>query len=735
MSVINTVFGIPFGYLMYLLYQLSKNYGMAILLFTLVTKILMFPLSLISQKNAIIMAKIQPALDDIRRFHAGNNPLIMEEQKKLFKEEGYSTWKSLVPLLVQIPIILGLIHVIYHPLQHILRLDAATLDLLLNKTAQLLNTSREALGSGAELKIIEMVAENPALFQGMSGVEKILALDMQFLGADLSHIPSFSSLLILFPILSGASALLLAVCQNRHYVLQITQSAFRKWSISLFLVAFSFFFALILPAGVGLYWIAGNLLSVAVLFICNGIYDPKKLVPESYFQPKGKRSRKEKEEEKTREKAKKARQKEDRRRFMAIKGKQLVFYAENASYYRYFKGFIDYILKHSELVIHYVTSDPEDPVLRNDHPRLLGYYIGPVALISFMMRLDADMLVMTMPDLETYHIKRSIVRKDVEYVYLDHGMTSFHLMLKKGALDHFDTIFCYGPNHADEVRETERVYGLPRKKLVKTGYPLLDQMIEGAKALGPIQNDPKVIMIAPSWQKDNIMDFCLDDLIMPLLQTDYRVILRPHPEYVKRFPDKMERLKMRYEKHLGPYFDIQTEYQKTESVYSADLVITDWSSIAQEFSYATKKPSLFINTPMKIMNPEYQKIPLVPLDISLRDEIGRSLDLEQLDTLPALIESLMNEGEAWCRRIEQVVSDNIYDVGRAAEGGGRYIIETLSKKKHVQKENDEKQNALLELDNTWEAMRSQLSQEEAVMLLKQLEDFQKITKEQEDDHA
>ncbi|MDY0119908.1 MAG: CDP-glycerol glycerophosphotransferase family protein, partial [Clostridia bacterium] len=248
-------------------------------------------------------------------------------------------------------------------------------------------------------------------------------------------------------------------------------------------------------------------------------------------------------------------------------------------------------------------------------------------------------------------------------------------------------------------------------------------------------NDPKVIMIAPSWQKDNIMDFCLDDLIMPLLQTDYRVILRPHPEYVKRFPDKMERLKTRYEKHLGPYFDIQTEYQKTESVYSADLVITDWSSIAQEFSYATKKPALFINTPMKIMNPEYQKIPLVPLDISLRDEIGRSVDLEQLDTLPALIESLMNEGEAWCRRIEQVVSDNIYDVGRAAEGGGRYIIETLSKKKHVQKENDENQNALLELDNTWEAMRSQLSQEEAVMLLKQLEDFQKITKEQEDDHA
>ena len=83
MDVINALLGIPLGYIFYLCYGLLKNYGLAILLFTLLTKILMFPLSLIAQKNAITMVRIQPALDDIKQRFAGNNTLIMEEQKAL----------------------------------------------------------------------------------------------------------------------------------------------------------------------------------------------------------------------------------------------------------------------------------------------------------------------------------------------------------------------------------------------------------------------------------------------------------------------------------------------------------------------------------------------------------------------------------------------------------------------------------------------------------------------------
>ena len=49
-------------------------------------------------------------------------------------------------------------------------------------------------------------------------------------------------------------------------------------------------------------------------------------------------------------------------------------------------------------------------------------YIGEKKLITLMMKLDADVVVMTMPDLENYHIKRSYIRKDIEYIYIPHGM-------------------------------------------------------------------------------------------------------------------------------------------------------------------------------------------------------------------------------------------------------------------------------------------------------------------------
>ncbi|NLA81477.1 MAG: hypothetical protein GX849_01340, partial [Clostridiaceae bacterium] len=109
--------------------------------------------------------------------------------------------------------------------------------------------------------------------------------------------------------------------------------------------------------------------------------------------------------------------------------------------------------------------------------------------------------------------------------------------------------------------------------------------------------------------------------------------------------------------------------------------ITDWSSIAQEFSYATKKPSLFINTPMKILNPEWEEIPIIPLDISLRDQIGLSVDPGDLDQLADLVAGLLADKAGYEDRISRLVSRNIFDVGDGARAGGAYIIQALENKR------------------------------------------------------
>ncbi len=677
MQLINTLFGIPLGYLMYLCYRLVGNYGLSIILFTFITKVIMFPLSLVSQRNSIAMVRMRPQLEEIRRRYAGNGAELAARQKELYRHERYSALKGILPLLIQIPIILGLIHVIYHPLQHILRLESSTIATLLEKTAILTGKTVTGLGTSAELAVLEAVKANTDFFHGMSGVNEILSIDISFLGVSMAELPAIASITVLYPIISGASAFLLATYQNKHNILQRAQGSMSRWVTTIILIAFSAFFAAILPCGVGLYWIAGNLLSIPVLKLCNMIYDPDKLVDELAHLEAPKMSREERREVRALQREKRRRQRIDVKRFNTTKGKRLVFYSESDGFYKYFEGYIDYILEHSDVVIHYVTSDFHDRVFSMNHSRIQAYYVGPIALIRVMMLMDAEVVVMTMPDLGKYHIKRSLVRKDIEYIYTDHGMTSLHLMLQENALDNFDTIFCYGPNHILEVREMERVYGLPPKTLVRTGFPLLDSMIKGAEAISDAVNDPKVILIAPSWQQDNILEYCLDETLRPLLGAGYHIVVRPHPEFIKRFPGKMKAIEERYKDDVGEFFEIQTSFASSETVYSADLVITDWSSIANEFSYATKKPSLFINTPMKVVNPNYEKIPLVPLDISLRDEIGISVDVEDLDTLPDVVRTLFDSADQYKEHIAEVVKENIFDVGNGARGGGQYIVDTL----------------------------------------------------------
>ena len=130
----------------------------------------------------------------------------------------------------------------------------------------------------------------------------------------------------------------------------------------------------------------------------------------------------------------------------------------------------------------------------------------------------------------------------MEYVYVPHDMMSMHMGFREGALDAFDTIFCTGPHIVREVRATEKVYGLPEKKLVEFGYPFADKLIAAGEAerATHITGSRKEILIAPSWQEDNLLDSCIDQLINGLFCDGYHITVRPHPEYVKRYGARMQ---------------------------------------------------------------------------------------------------------------------------------------------------------------------------------------------------
>ena len=296
------------------------------------------------------------------------------------------------------------------------------------------------------------------------------------------------------------------------------------------------------------------------------------------------------------------------------------------------------------------------------------------------MKMDADMVVMTMPDLETYHIKRSYVRKDIEYVYMHHYPLSTHMIFRKGAFDYFNTIFCVGKIQETEIRKTEEVYNLPQKNLILAGYGLIEKMCEDYNRIkeGLKDNDCKNIVIAPSWHEGNILDSCIHEMLRQLLGRGYNITVRPHPEYIKRYLAKMNTIVNEYRDYLGNDLNFELDFTSSKSVFTADILISDWSGVAYEYSFVTKRPALFIDTKMKINNEEYKKIGMEPLEISLRDKIGARLTLDKIQDIEKHLISLLGNRESYEDIINEIFNEVISNFGYSGEIGGNYIIEKLN---------------------------------------------------------
>ena len=97
----------------------------------------------------------------------------------------------------------------------------------------------------------------------------------------------------------------------------------------------------------------------------------------------------------------------------------------------------------------------------------------------------------------------------------------------------------------------------------------------------------------------------------------------------------------------------------------------------------TLKPSVFIDTPMKVSNPDWQELGIEPTDISLRNEVGRSVSPDDLSKLPDIIAEMISNPDAWHDRIEEVRSRMIFNLGHGGEAAGRYLLDKILEKQNA----------------------------------------------------
>ncbi|MBR0404347.1 MAG: membrane protein insertase YidC [Eggerthellaceae bacterium] len=619
-------------------YALTGNWWISILLFTLITKVILMPMSLWVQWNSIKMVQIMPAINRLKVKHYGDRETIGELQNKLNKEKGYHPLLSLVPLAIQIIILFGLVDVIH--------------------------SITDSGAPGTE-------------FLGLVPIED-------------------GGLSWIMPVLAGLSAVAMGFAQNRINPLQREQSRAEKNMTNGLSIALSLFLGVFVAAGMAFYWVCSNLSAIAVQAICNIIIKPRKYIDYEDLAA----SRVELDELNSLEADRKKkwyqrdplakREKADYKRFFNVMGKHIVFYSEGSGFYKYFRGAIEYLLEKSDVVIHYVTNDPDDQVfeIAKENPRIKPYYIGEKRAITLMMKMDADIVVTTLGDLDNFYIKRSYVRKDIEYIYMFHHMTSLHLTSTKGEYEHYDTLLCVGPHQVAEDERLEELYDTPKKRHVEVGYDLLDRNIENYRRLvdeGKAENERPVVLVAPSWQEGNILDSCIDDMLGSLLGHGWRVIVRPHPEFTKRYRPRWEALQAHYESVPESELYFERDFSSNETVFTSDILITDWSSVFCEFSFSTLKPCVFMNTPMKVGNPDWERVGIEPTDISLRNRVGVSLDLDDTAQISQVVERMLAEQSQWAGRIEAVRDELIFNVGHGAEAAGEYLLSDILEKQRQRK--------------------------------------------------
>lgn len=323
------------------------------------------------------------------------------------------------------------------------------------------------------------------------------------------------------------------------------------------------------------------------------------------------------------------------------KDRELVFYAETKNDWLFLGPIVKEIAKTYPHKIGYLTSDHNDPLLK-ESPDFLNVFCigdGSVCTIAFKT-IDAKMMVLTLLDLETFHLKRSV--NNVHYTYVFHSLASTHVAFRELAHHHYDTVLTPGPQYSKEIREVEKVYNLKAKDVIETGYCRLDELLEKAKDVAQVDYsvEKKNIVIAPSWGNGSISNNCAEELIESLLGSGHNVIFRPHPMSYTSDPGLLEGIDKKFQGREN--YTFESNLKSTSSYDTAHALITDWSGAAYEFSFSYQRPVLFINTPRKINNPQHEKISIEPVEIYGREKIGRAIEMNEVDKASDYINDLFS---------------------------------------------------------------------------------------------
>lgn len=253
-----------FGIIIKLIYNLvGRSYGVAILIFTVITKLILFPITYKQSKAMENMKKVAPLEKEIREKYKGNKEKTSEELAKMYSEHKINPLGSCLPLIIQIPMILAMFYIVRQPLTYISDMSTDEIKVYME----------EKMTVGGKTIYKEDYTETQIKNQEIKIAKEKQIINMNFLGLNLGDIPQDavinnkeiankpSKITLLIPILS----LLFAILQNKMSQKRSSMTEEQKQqqkTMNLMMPVLSAYISFIMPVALGIYWLFGNILQI-----------------------------------------------------------------------------------------------------------------------------------------------------------------------------------------------------------------------------------------------------------------------------------------------------------------------------------------------------------------------------------------------------------------------------------------------------------------------------------------
>ena len=298
MSTIGYYICVPFAWLVRLFYNLTNSYGVALILFTLVIKLIMLPFQMKSKKSMMRMSRVSGQMQELQKRYAKNQAKLQEEMQKLYEEEGVNPMSGCLWSLIPFPILIALYSIIRQPITHFMMLSKDVLQTVVQSVADagvnLTNivmmdkaTGTPALKDGlyqlasyGQINLVKAVQE-----MGLSTPEGWFDMNYNFLGLDLTATPweyvkNFTFTwavigVILIPILAGLSQFVFSKLTMKTQPQADAAGGASMKSMMYMMPLMSVYIAFIMPAALGVYWIAQSVFSLIQEAILNKTFSAK----------------------------------------------------------------------------------------------------------------------------------------------------------------------------------------------------------------------------------------------------------------------------------------------------------------------------------------------------------------------------------------------------------------------------------------------------------------------------